>query len=95
VDVANTSNPDTVAAFTADCEKSSLGGGKGAATGATMGGGGGGDKEAGTAAGDLWDKDGGPSPESVEHIPVLTAGSVETLQWFRNRVVGRCKLTPC
>ena len=29
---------------------------------------------------------GGPSPESVEHIPTLAAGSVETLTWLRDRV---------
>jgi succinate dehydrogenase/fumarate reductase flavoprotein subunit len=89
VDTANATNPDSVAAFTEDCEKSSLGGGEGAATGATIGPGpDGGDSSAAAAAGDdaAEGGGGGPSPESVEHIPVLASGSVETLEWLKNRV---------
>lgn len=77
VDPPDAGNADSVAAFTADCERSSLGGGEGAATGATMGGG----NVTGSSA-----SDSSPPPESVEHIPVLTAGSVETLTWLRERV---------
>ena len=77
VDARAERNPDSVAAFREDCERSSLGGGDGAATGATLvsGGGGGGDGSSPP-----------PSPESVEHIPALAEGSVETLEWLRDRV---------
>ena len=89
VDARAERNPDSVAAFREDCERSSLGGGDGAATGATLvsGGGGGGDGSSPP-----------PSPESVEHIPALAEGSVETLEWLRDRVgvdlsrVGRLRV---
>jgi succinate dehydrogenase/fumarate reductase flavoprotein subunit len=61
-----------VAAFREDCEKSSKGAGAGAATGATL--------ESSISF------DAPPAPESVEHIPALTEGSVETLEWFKTRV---------
>ena len=37
VDLTNATNPDTVETFESDCWRSSLGGGAGAATGATLG----------------------------------------------------------
>jgi succinate dehydrogenase/fumarate reductase flavoprotein subunit len=73
VDVELEGNPDSVNAFTEDCEKSSSGGGAGAATGATL-------------ETENTDHDKLPLPETVEHIPVLTEGSVETLSWFKQRV---------
>jgi succinate dehydrogenase/fumarate reductase flavoprotein subunit len=77
VDARAERNPDSVAAFREDCERSSLGGGDGAATGATLVSGGGGGADGSSPP---------PSPESVEHIPALAEGSVETLEWLRDRV---------
>ena len=93
VDLANATNPDTVETFESDCWRSSLGGGAGAATGATLGCDAVGqsrskksDDSTPTNKNDSCSALGGPSPESVEHIPTLAAGSVETLTWLRDRV---------
>ena len=78
VDVADPGNPDSVEAFRGDCERSSLGGGAGAATGATI--------RSLSSTRDDDEDDAPPSPESTEHIPTLAAGSVETLRWLKTRV---------
>ena len=80
VDLGNVTNPDTVKEFESDCWRSSMGGGAGAATGATLG------CEKTGSDSHSCSVDGGPAPETVEHIPVLAAGSVETFVWLRDRV---------
>lgn len=95
VDLTNATNPDTVETFELDCWRSSLGGGAGAATGATLGCDATKSNDSTKSNGNDSTKSdgndscravGGPSPESVEHIPTLAAGSVETLAWLRDRV---------
>ena len=73
-------NPDSVASFREDCEKSSLGGGAGAATGATL-------ESLDSSGAEAREKSSAPpAPESVEHLPALAEGSGATLAWFKRRV---------
>ena len=77
VNVSDPANPDSIAAFREDCEKSSLGGGAGSATGATLES----NEEGVDERADV-----PPAPESIEHVAALAEGSAATLEWFKTRV---------